>query len=364
MLITIFFNKSFWLRKISIPVWGLAIFALIISASIMIALMWKNPFTQAIVTSQAPPIAASDQKQSDFHWFLDGRVVNSSEEEYARPYAVMIDHSIDSGNASGIDKASVVIETLVEGGVTRLMAFFYPQEEIQEIGPVRSARPYFVDFAQGFGAVYVHAGGSPTALMLIKNKGIDDLNEVSGDGNYFWRDSSKFAPHNLYTASKYIAKAWNIKGWNTKRKNISPWQWKEFTDEALHNGSTISIDFSRFAYSVEWRYNTQTQQYERFVAGKKVLTSDTSLVVSKNILVQFVTIGLEDALRLTMKTIGTGKAYICTQAVCKEGEWKRDNETQPTSFFVTNNGSNEQARLTQGNIWIEIVPQGRAVSFQ
>lgn len=85
-----------------------------------------------------------------------------------RPIAVMIDNNVNAWPHSGIDKAYVVYEIIVEGGETRLMAIFKGQK-IDMIGPIRSSRHYFLDYALENDAMYVHFGWSPQAKAQISN---------------------------------------------------------------------------------------------------------------------------------------------------------------------------------------------------
>ena len=109
-----------------------------------------------------------------------------------------------------MQSASVVYETLVEGSITRFMGIF--DKGVQDkLGPVRSARPYFTQWVDPLDAAYVHAGGSPEALLKIVEYGIKDANR----GQYYSRDYSRAAPHNLYTTSELIMRAIRDNNWET-----------------------------------------------------------------------------------------------------------------------------------------------------
>ena len=128
-----------------------------------------------------------------------------------RPYAVMIDNHPDAYPQTGLDHALVVFEALAEFGITRFMAIYAPGigPDAPAIGPVRSARLYFVQWAMGFGAIYAHAGGSPQGLALAQSTdkiiNLDALHR--GGGAYFARSKKRFAPHNLFTSSADLASA-------------------------------------------------------------------------------------------------------------------------------------------------------------
>ena len=129
---------------------------------------------------------------------LDGVQV-PFEEAALQPFAVMVENSPDAWPLAGLAKANLVIEAPVEGSITRFLAVIDATTTVDQIGPVRSARPYFVDFANGLQAVYAHVGGSPEALSLIHVlSSFRNLDEFSS-GKYFWRSSKRAMPHNTYT---------------------------------------------------------------------------------------------------------------------------------------------------------------------
>ena len=118
-----------------------------------------------------------------------------------RPIAVMIDNHNGAWPQAGLQQAYMVYEIIVEGGETRLMALF-KGADLEKIGPVRSARHYFIDYAMENDAIYVHFGQSPQAQSDIKKFSINDINGISEDGTTFWRVKDKYAPHNAVTSKK------------------------------------------------------------------------------------------------------------------------------------------------------------------
>ena len=128
-----------------------------------------------------------------------------------RPIAVMIDNHSDAWPQAGLQKAYMTYEIIVEGGETRLMALF-KGEEAEKIGPVRSARHYFIDYAMENDAIYTHFGESPQADSDIKKYSINEIDGIMEDGTTFWRVKDKAAPHNAVTSmSKLIESAKNKK---------------------------------------------------------------------------------------------------------------------------------------------------------
>ncbi|HAZ16933.1 MAG: hypothetical protein UV70_C0006G0033 [Parcubacteria group bacterium GW2011_GWA2_43_13] len=352
-------------KKFTAPLWLLLVIGSVIVVVLgrLFFLLSHESEYQSLIVWDDPLAVRTDPR---LQWWLDGRAVEREEDARARPYAVMIDQGIDSGVPAGLDKASVVVEALVEGGVTRLMALFDPIASVEKIGPVRSVRPYFADWAQGFDAVLVHAGGSPTALKLISITEIDELNEISGDGMYFFRDPYRSAPHNLFIASSRLP--WKKKEWRPviDQDTIKPWDWARGTTDGIQGnpGSSILVDFSRTSYTVEWKQKNSAQSYQRFRNGIPEVVESDKAIFADNIIVQYIQVGLEDELRLTMQTIGEGKTLICSAGECADGIWKREKDNQPTQFFIHSQKGDRLAPLLPGATWIEVVPEGKRVTFQ
>ena len=111
------------------------------------------------------------------------------EESDYRPIAIMIDNDEEASRPhAGLEEAYLLYEMYVEGSATRILAL-YKDINTEKIGPVRSSRHYFLDYALEHDAVYVHFGWSPQAQNDISALGVNNINGVLGsDGNIFWRE--------------------------------------------------------------------------------------------------------------------------------------------------------------------------------
>ncbi len=290
---------------------------------------------------------------------LDG--VSTTGETNPTPIAVMIENIVESRPPSGLDKASVVYEALAEGGITRFLAVFGPFENIPEIGPVRSARPYYVDWAEEYGAVYAHAGGSPQALETLRNDTyLIDFNQFV-NGQYFWRDHSRVAPHNLYTSSDKLAFARRDKNVPATASFV-PWTFATSEQGPATPATTqsVTIDFSSFNYKVEWRYDAGTNAYARYEAGSPHKVKGGAAITAKNVVVQFVDASLLDAERLTVTTVGSGRVQALRDGRVIEGTWSKPKRGDHTRFL---DASGNPIPLTPGTTWVEEVPNGRTVTI-
>jgi hypothetical protein len=166
-----------------------------------------------------PNQPASGQRASAFRSPLTG--LGSEREVRERPVAVMVENAPQARPQSGLDQADIVYEVLAEGEITRFVAV-YQSGSPSVIGPVRSIRPYFVKLGEGFDAMIVHAGWSQDAMDLIADHNINHLDEVYGDGTYYWRSKDRKAPHNLYTSMDNIRKAAVNKKFRTDWSGASP----------------------------------------------------------------------------------------------------------------------------------------------
>ncbi|MFD1886742.1 DUF3048 domain-containing protein [Paenibacillus wenxiniae] len=134
----------------------------------------------------------------------------------ARPLAVMINNAPAARPQSGLSEADMVYEVLAEGGITRLIAVYQSYHGDATIGPVRSIRPYLIGIGDSLHALLVHAGGSTDAYAILQGGGREHLDEITNASAPFWRDSSRKAPHNLYTNEIKLREAAAKKGYAEK----------------------------------------------------------------------------------------------------------------------------------------------------
>lgn len=301
-------------------------------------------------------IKSEQSKSCDFRRALDGVCVESVEKINPKLVAVMIENHPDARPQSGLSKASIVYEAPVEANYTRLMAIYPADAVVEQIGPVRSARPYYLDWISEYSQpMYMHCGGSPDALNKIKDYGIFDVNEFYYSKN-FWRSPSRFAPHNVYTSSEL----WN-KVLAEQNKLQDTWTFEERGTHSASSGqawngesvSDIAISFLSPDYVVEWKYNSSTQKYERWQAGAEHREANGSLIVADTVIVQHVkTRVLDEIGRISMETIGSGAVEVYFDGQKISGAWKKIDRTSRTRFF---DEAGNEIKLKAGKIWIEMI---------
>lgn len=281
---------------------------------------------------------------------LDGVLV-SAEEAALQPYAVMVENSPDARPLSGPAKANLVIEAPVEGGITRFMLVFDATTTVDQIGPVRSARPYYVEFADALKAVYAHVGGSPEALVNIKSfPGFRNLDQFFA-AKFFWRSSKRFAPHNAYTRTDLLRQSAQENRWVSGA--FTSWKYLPDVVTTTNAGdvANVLIPYGG-SFTVSWSYDSSTGLYTRSQAGSIQRDADGTVVAVPNVLVLLSDEKVMDAEgRLRVRTTGSGKAVLFRDGLRQEIVWRR--KTGAWLTFETVDGND--VLFKPGSTWMSIV---------
>jgi hypothetical protein len=278
----------------------------------------------------------------------------------SRPLAIMIENSEGARPQTGLDKAKIVYEVLAEGGITRFLAFYYDQEA-EVVGPIRSARPYFVDKSLEHQAIYVHVGGSEEAANFIKEERIDQINEFE-DFQPFWRTQDRKPPHNLYTSTiKLRDEAYKLGYVEMIKKQ--DYQFETDSNEILTGKPTTSIVIPyNSTYTVSYKYKPDLTKYLRFINNEPHIDAQTKKqLVVDNIIIQFAPTKIIDAEgRLAIDFIGKGKGIIFFKGSSEEISWEKLNLESRTVFL---NKEGNRMALIPGNVWIQVVPSDLEVQY-
>lgn len=311
---------------------------------------------------EEPEIKIEEEK---FYSKLSGEEIKE-ENINNRAFAVMLDNFYTARPQAGLSQADIVYEILAEGPITRYMAVFQ-SEYPKNIGPVRSARPYFVKKSLEFNAFYTHVGGSPQGLADIKRLNSYDIDAMSCGSNIFWRVDHKKIPHNMYTSSDAILKEANRKNYKASGEIEFLNFYKEDTKINGENGSIIKIRYKDpigkdlIGYTSEYRYDIESGLYYRYTNSERYIdeNNDEEITV-KNILVQFAkTRVIDDKLRRDITIVGTGNGLYFTNGEYIEVTWEKKTESSRTIFYF--NG--EEIKLNAGKTWIQVVPYSLEVKI-
>lgn len=295
------------------------------------------------------------EKPCQFVSHLNGECLATSDE--ARVIAVMIENHSEARPQAGLSQAKVVYEAPVEGSITRFLALYTSDQEIAKVGPVRSARPYFLDWTSEYGnAMYMHVGGSPEALEKIKQYKMFDLNEFYF-GKHYWRSANRSAPHNTYSSSERWNAALAENGSDFATTTYLGLVFDEKQTNCTENCvQKITVNYAPPVYQAVWKYSSSTQQYERFQMNKPHVDEDGKHIFADSVVVVYMnTRVLDDVGRLSVATVGEGKAVVFSAGGKIEGKWKKENRTARMRF-VDSLGS--EIALKAGKLWIQVVPTG------
>jgi hypothetical protein len=298
---------------------------------------------------------------------LDGILV-SPERAAQHPIAVMVDDQFDARPQSGFNSASVVWQAPAEGGIPRYMLIF--QENVPGmVGPVRSARYYYIAWAAEWRAMYVHAGGSPQALSTLRSQGNGQLvynaDDFRYEGRYLWRIKTRFSPHDLYTDGSHLRSLAKV-----VRAKDGPLvaAWSFAPDAPLANrptGGRIAVAY--LENKIRYDYDRATNTYRRSVlnASPQVDAADKKVVSPKNVIIMLVHFGpLNDGnpnkKRLEATVLGKGTAWIATNGRTIKGTWRKDALTKPTRFF---DAAGQPVTLTVGQTFVQVMQTGTPVTI-
>ena len=283
-----------------------------------------------------------------------------------RPIAVMIDNHSGAWPQAGLNQAYMVYEIIVEGGETRLMALF-KGVDLEKIGPVRSARHYFLDYAMENDAIYVHFGQSPQAESDIKKYSIHDINGIAEDGTTFWRVKDKSAPHNAVTSTQKLLESAKSKNYRTTSTEESVLNY--VTDEVnLEDGevaTTITIPHSDLQ-TVEYEYDEENKVYVRYARGEEQTDWDTDEpVTAKNIIITFcdnyTLSDTENKGRQGLKNIGTFDGYYITNGRAIKIQCIK-NDREEKTVYQDMNGN--EINVNDGNTFVNICPTDAEVEIE
>ncbi len=301
---------------------------------------------------------------------LDGMMV-AREDSNRVPVCVMIENAAFSGvrPQSGLSRASVVYEVVVEGGITRLMAVF-AGEQSPTVGPVRSARDTYLEFASEYNCAYTHAGGSFTALQAIPRFNLRDLDGLR-EGKYFYRDRSKFSPHNLFTSTDELYRAVDEHSWSKEEPpQYESWYFQGAMESDSPYDAAVPGAIDRIevlfggSYNVLYTYDAENNYYVRSNGGVIQTDAATGNTLStRNIVLQYVGQGqyIEGKGRVNWPVTGEGIVEVFHDGMMTRGMWRKPTRTDRTTFV---DDSGEPISLVRGSVWVEVVPEDISTSTQ
>ena len=321
----------------------------------------KDLFGAKNTTESAQAVESEPEKEPE-ETKKEAKIFNGTD----RPIAVMIDNHKGAWPQAGLNKTYLVYEIIVEGGETRLMALF-KGKDVDVVGPVRSSRHYFLDYALENDAIYAHYGWSPKAKNDISSLGIQNINGIFYGKPTFWRVSTKKAPHNAMTSTKTILDAAKKKGYRTTsdEKSVLNYAQEEVELEDGKSATEVKIPHS-YMQSVTYKYDEKSQRYTRYARGVKQTDYTTGKsITTKNIIIEFVNNSvLDDGTtkdRQNLHNIGTFDGYYITNGKAIKIECTKNSRKTQTIY---KDMDGKEIEVNDGNTWINICPKDAKVSIK
>jgi Protein of unknown function (DUF3048) N-terminal domain/Protein of unknown function (DUF3048) C-terminal domain len=270
------------------------------------------------------------------------------------PLAVKIDNVSDALPQSGVNSADIVVEELVEGGLTRLMAIFQC-DKAATVGPIRSARISDADIlALLHGSVLGFSGANPADLPPIEAHGDTVLISQDSDPQYFYRSDARPAPHNVFSSTKRMLHAGIAARHNLKAPK--PLFTYGVIDPAAKRAHQVSLNWPAASALWTWSGNhwlrTQDGSVDRLSSGAQV--SATNVVVMS---VDIASTGLHDVLGNASPldvTVGSNKVWVFRNGKMVKGTWSRP---KVTSGLTLRDKAGHVIALAPGRTWIELLPK-------
>jgi hypothetical protein len=276
---------------------------------------------------------------------------------------IMIENSDFARPQSGLQDAGVVYEAIAEGGITRFLALFQDGRP-QYVGPVRSLRPYYIDFAAPFQASIVHVGGSPDALSTVRNGNYRDLDQFFNSGA-FWRSSAREAPHNVYTAFDKLDALNQAKGYTSSSFTI--WPRKADKKLAVSTAKTIDIAISSADYYSHYNYDTASNTYFRSEGGAahmELVSADDKAGVQihpKAVVALVMAYSIaDDGKHSIYADSGSGTAYVFQDGGVTQGQWTKQDSASQIQFT---DASGVPLKLNAGQTWLTLVADASKVKY-
>jgi len=276
-------------------------------------------------------------------------------------FLAIVENSAAARPQSGLNAADIIYETVAEGGITRFVALFQ-NGNAEKIGPIRSARPYFLDISKEYNLPFAHCGGSAEALTEIRNENLLSLNEFAYASTY-WRDNTskkRKAPHNLYTSTEKLTELIKTKNY-IKEPTVKLKFDKVYWDSDKLTPTTEVLLKINKSYSTSYTY--ENGLYLKSMAGKSAINKeDDTPLTTKNIVVQFTSMKLQaDGYRLDIDLVGQGDGYVISNGKSVKMHWSKKDSNSQT--LLTDEAGTELP-LNPGNTWWNIVDKSTVVEIK
>jgi hypothetical protein len=284
------------------------------------------------------------------------------EDSNSRPIAVMINNNHDAWPHAGLSKSFLNYEIVAEGGITRIMALYKDVNDVEKIGSVRSSRPYYLDYVLENDAIYAHWGGSDQAYSDIKSLGIDNIDGMTYENKYFFRDrkANKSLEHTGFTKMSMLKDAilnLDIES-ESKKDTVFNYSVDELNLDEMENvekADSVKITYSRY-HNTSYEYDEENKVYKRSMSGKSHVDAVTGeQYTAKNIITYKVkNRSIDSYQRQKLENVGSGEGYYITNGYAVPITWEKTSRSSQTIYKYQSSG--KEIVLNDGNTWVQIQP--------
>ncbi|QBK24521.1 DUF3048 domain-containing protein [Ureibacillus thermophilus] len=335
-----------------------ALFCVFASVSLLAACGDKEKGTEKI-EEPVKPTEEVEEKVELYPTPFTGEL--REKESTLRPIIATINNHPAARPQSGIASADVVYEMLAEGDVTRFLALY--QSEIPEkIGPIRSARSYFVELAEGLDAFYIAHGYSPEAKQMLESGVVDNINGMNYDGTYFKRSKDRVAPHNSYFITDNLeAVAEKVNASLLYQKKVSYTYYDE--EESPKKGvqaDQVHVRYSKNEnFNCSYSYDSTNNTYTRSSGGTMTtdLLTGEPLKLSNVLIFEMEHTVIDNKGRREIDIHSGGFAYLFQQGMMRVVHWENIDGVLTA---VENDGS--KVKLVPGKTWVHFVPTNPGIT--
>jgi hypothetical protein len=280
---------------------------------------------------------------------------------------VKIDNTGSGRPQAGIRQADLVVEEVVEGGLTRLLVVFHSQDP-ETVGPVRSARSTDLSVMAELGRpLFAWSGANPTFRAQVESAGLIDVG-VSAEPQAYRREATRPAPYNLFADPVALRTAG---GDEARGDGTAPQRLFEYrdpsdeveTEDARATTGMRSVRTTQLTTAIGWSWNPDTRLFERTQGGTPHVDNAGERVAVPNVVLRmtpYVDSGVRDSAGAVVpeaETVGAGDAWLLSGGRAQPGRWEKTSDEAVTTFTGTDG---EPLRLLPGRTWIEMLPPGAA----
>lgn len=295
-----------------------------------------------------------EEVEKDYPYAFPLTGLGSETKTDGRAVAVMINNHPKARPQSGLDKADIVYELLAEGDVTRFLAVFQ-SEKPDNMGPVRSARDYYIDIAKGLDALFIAHGYSEKAKELLERDFVDNLNGMVYDGTLFKRASFRKAPHNSYITYENVLKGAKEKKYSMKE---SPPEFQFLSEEDSESvtgdtANSVMISYSDSGiFNSTYEYDKAAGKYKRYSNGEQTIDYETKepILVDNLFIIETAHQVIDEVAHKEIDLQSGGSGYLLQKGKLIEVEWKNDNG------LIVPIKDGKVIPFVQGKTWVNVVP--------